>query len=67
MKFDKKINDYRSEVLWRIKDCEELLKSRVATQELNDELITLESRISDKIEFDNETLHGRLMKVFETC
>ena len=34
--FDKKLNDYRSQVLWRIKDCEELLKSRVATQELND-------------------------------
>lgn len=31
MKFDKKINDYRSEVLWRIKDCEELLKGRVKT------------------------------------
>ena len=29
-KFDKKIDDYRSQVLWRIKDCEELLKSRVA-------------------------------------
>ena len=67
MKFDKKINDYRSEVLWRIKDCEQLLKGRVKTQELNDQITSLESRINDKIEFDNETLHGRLMKVFETC
>lgn len=35
-KFDKQLNDYRSQVLWRIKDCEELLKNRVAAQELQD-------------------------------
>ena len=35
-KFDKQVNDYRSQVLWRIKDCEELLKNRVSTQEMQD-------------------------------
>ena len=54
-------------MLWRIKDCEELLKDRVSTRKLNDEIKTLESRLSAKCEFDNETLHGRLMKVFDTC
>ena len=29
--FDQKINDYRKQVLWRIKDAEELLKGRVST------------------------------------
>ena len=67
IKFDKKINDYRSQVLWRVKDCEELLKGRVATQELNDKVRDLETRINSRIKFENDSLHDRLMKVFETC
>ena len=42
VKFDKQITDYRSQVLWRIKDCEELLRNRVSTQELNDSVKSLE-------------------------
>lgn len=53
-KFDKQLNDYRSQVLWRIKDCEELLKSRVATQELNDQIKALETRIRVKIKENDE-------------
>lgn len=65
--FDKKINDYRSQVLWRVKDCEELLKGRVANQELVDSIRSLELRMLDKIDVENKTLHGRLMKTIETC
>ena len=66
-KFDKQIKDYRSQVLWRIKDCEELLKSRVANQELNDQIKALESRINAKHELDGEGYYERLRKNFETC
>ena len=55
-KFDKQINDYRSQVLWRIKDCEELLKSRCSTQEVQDLTKALETRLKAKLDIDIETL-----------
>lgn len=54
-------------MLWRIKDCEELLKSRVTTQELNDKIKSLEVRITAKHEIDLTQLNERLKKTFETC
>jgi len=65
--FDKQIKDYRSQVLWRIKDCEELLKSRVTTQELNDKIKSLEIRITAKQEIELTSVNERLKKSFETC
>lgn len=64
-KFDKQINDYRSQVLWRIKDCEELLKSRVASQELNDQIKALENKIRIKNKEENEAHTERLKKTYE--
>jgi len=64
-KFDKQLNDYRSQVLWRIKDCEELLKSRVATQELNDQIKALETRIRVKIKEHDEAQTDRHRKTFD--
>lgn len=64
-KFDKQLNDYRSQVLWRIKDCEELLKNRVSAQELNDQIKALENRIRAKNVEENEAHTERLKKSFE--
>ena len=64
-KFDKQINDYRSQVLWRIRDCEELLKNRVANQELNDKLKHLENRINATREQETENFHDLIGKAKE--
>jgi hypothetical protein len=61
-KFDKKIDDYRSQVLWRIRDCEELLKSRVSTQELSDIIKGLDTKFQLKIKNEADELLDRLRK-----
>ncbi len=43
--FGKKTDDIESETLWRIKDCEELLKSRVSDKYVNDALRSVEEKI----------------------
>ena len=62
---DKKIGDYRSQVLWRVKDCEELLRSRVANQEMQDQIKALESRVTSKAELDIENTLDRMRKIHE--
>ena len=52
-------------MLWRIKDCEELLKNRVSAQELNDQIKALENRIRAKNHEENEAHTERLKKSFE--
>lgn len=43
--FDKKVNDNQSATLWRIKDCEELLKSRVSDKYVNDAVNSAEQKL----------------------
>ena len=64
-KFNKQLNDYRSQVLWRIKDCEELLKSRVATQELNDQLKAIETRLKATYEMNSQDVLDRTRKSYD--
>ena len=61
-KFDKQLNDYRSQVLWRIKDCEELLKNRVAAQELQDQMKALEKRLNANRESELEHIEQKIHK-----
>lgn len=44
--FTKRVDDNQSETLWRIKDCEELLRSRVSDKYVNDSLKALEDKLS---------------------
>lgn len=43
--FGKKVDDNQSETLWKIKDCQELLKSRVSDKYVNDSLKALEDKL----------------------
>ena len=65
--FDKQLNDYRSQVLWRIKDCEELLKSRVTKQELNDQISAIKVQVQAKQELDYNQLTERLQNSYDKC
>jgi len=49
-------------VLWRIKDCEELLKNRVASQELNDQIKALEKRLNANREMELEGIETKIQK-----
>ena len=44
--FDKKVNDNQSATLWHIKDCEELLKSRVSDKYVNDAVKAVEDKVT---------------------
>ena len=52
--FEQKVHDYRGQVLWRIKDCEELLKERVTKQEIRDQNKSIEVRINQRIDHEIE-------------
>jgi len=43
--FDQKIDSYRAEVLWRIQNAEELIKSRISEVRVNDIINTLRNNI----------------------
>ena len=43
--FGKKTDDIQQETLWRIKDCEELLKVRVSDKFVNDSIKSVEEKI----------------------
>jgi hypothetical protein len=44
--FEKKVNDNQSATLWRIKDCEELLRSRVSDKYVNDAVKATEDKLT---------------------
>ncbi len=44
--YGKRVDDIKGETLWRIKDCEELLRSRVSDKYVNDMMKTLEDKIN---------------------
>lgn len=51
--FDNQIDSYRTEVLWRIQNAEELIKSRISEHKVNDLLDTLRKnlvQLSDRSE-----------------
>ena len=50
-------------MLWRIKDCEELLKSRVSIQELKDQVTGVETRVRYKSEQEYMQLNERMEKI----
>jgi len=43
--FQSKVNNLQTEVLWRIKDAEELIKERCSNQRVNSLLTELENRV----------------------
>jgi hypothetical protein len=47
--FGKKTDDAKGETLWRIKDCEELLRSRVSDKYVDDAVKSLNEQISRQL------------------
>mmetsp|Transcript_33514 Transcript_33514/g.32582 ORF Transcript_33514/g.32582 Transcript_33514/m.32582 type:complete len:95 (+) Transcript_33514:854-1138(+) len=43
--FGKKVDDNEAECLWRIKDCENLLKTRVSDQYVDDSIKSMEEKL----------------------
>jgi hypothetical protein len=63
--FGKNVDDIKSETLWRIKDCEELLRSRVSDKYVNDALKSLDEKINRQLGFIEEKQTERLEKSFK--
>lgn len=63
--FGKKVDDNYSETVWRIKDCEELLRSRVSDKYVNDALRSLEDKLQKQINYGEEKGIERLEKSFK--
>ncbi len=59
------MNDNQAETVWRIKDCEELLKSRVSDKYVNDSLKALEDKIIKQLNYNEEKGIERLEKSFK--
>ena len=63
--FGKRVDDIHSETVWRIKDCEELLRVRVSDKYVNDALRSLEEKISKQLIYNDEKGVERLEKSFK--
>lgn len=63
--FEKKVNDNQSATLWRIKDCEELLRSRVSDKYVNDAVKAVEDKLTKISQFQEEKQLERLEKTFK--
>lgn len=63
--FGKKTDDIQSETLWRIKDCEELLKVRVSDKYVNDALKSVEEKIMKYLNAGDEKVVERQVKAFK--
>jgi len=63
--FGKKVDDNYSETVWRIKDCEELLRARVSDKYVNDALRSLEEKLQKQINYGEEKGIERLEKSFK--
>jgi len=63
--FTKRVDDNQSETLWRIKDCEELLRSRVSDKYVNDSLKALEDKLTMQLTYSDEKGVDRLEKAFK--
>lgn len=63
--FNKKVNDNQSETLWRIKDCEELLRSRVSDKYVNDAITAIDDKLNKQLVYNEEKGVERLEKTFK--
>jgi len=63
--FGKKVDDNEAECLWRIKDCENLLKTRVSDQYVDDSIKSMEEKLIKQIQFSEEKEIERLEKSFK--
>ena len=48
-KFDEHLEKTRKETIWKIKECEEIIKTRISEHAVNNLMLVLERKISDRI------------------
>ena len=63
--FGKKTDDVQGETLWRIKECEELLRNRVSEKFVMDALHSLDEKIKNQVNHVNDKGIERLEKTFK--
>ena len=63
--FGKKTDDIQQETLWRIKDCEELLKVRVSDKFVNDAIKSIEDKIMKILHAGDDKVVERQLKLFK--
>lgn len=63
--FGKKTDDIQQETLWRIKDCEELLKVRVSDKFVNDSIKSVEEKIMKILHAGDEKVVERQAKAYK--
>ena len=63
--FGKKTDDIQQETLWRIKDCEELLKVRVSDKFVNDAIKSIEEKIMKTLIAGDEKVIERQTKAYK--
>ncbi len=63
--FGKKTDDIQSETVWRIKDCEELLRARVSDKFVLDAIRSMEEKIGKQMQFIDDKGVERLEKSFK--
>lgn len=59
------MNDNQSETLWRIKDCEELLRSRVSNKYVDDAVKSVEEKVNKTLAYNEDKALERLEKSFK--
>ena len=47
--FDEHLEKTRKETIWKIKECEEIIKTRISEHAVNNLMLVLERKISDRI------------------
>jgi len=65
--FGRKVDDYHSEVLWRIQDAEELLKSRVSEQRVKDLNNVHVESVEQKITEQEKRIFAKMKEVYDKC
>jgi hypothetical protein len=55
-----KVFDNQKETLWKIKECEELLRNRISEIKVNDMFRKLESKTNRELKEQNKTLNEKI-------
>ena len=60
--FEEKVNQSKKDTLWQIKDCKELIASRISEQKVKDMHLSLEKKLTTQLQIMDEKLLDRLTK-----
>lgn len=64
MEFESQVKENEKNTVWRIKDCEKLLETRVSDKFVDDAIFGLKNKIEMELKFKEEREMERLFKSF---